>query len=132
MGANTVLIITNNIADARLLEDTLATARDGPFVTEWVRHLAEASTRLDRRGIDIILTELFLPDSQGLDIFDALFKLAPLIPIMTLCEEQNEYLAIEAVQRGAQGFLSKGHFQSALVPQALRNIIQRKRVEEAL
>jgi len=84
------------------------------------------------RGIDIVLVDLFLPDSQGLDTFDALIKLVPPLPIMTLCDEDQEILAIEAVQRGAQGFLSKGYFQSALVPQALRNIIERKKVEEAL
>lgn len=132
MTANTVLIITDDVADAKLLEDTLATARDGPFITDWVRHLSDAATRLDRRDVDIILADLFLPDSHGLETFDVLFKLVPFIPIMLLCSEKNEHLAIEAVQRGAQGFLSKGHFQHALVPQALRNIIQRKKVEEAL
>ncbi|MFC7516694.1 putative bifunctional diguanylate cyclase/phosphodiesterase [Herbaspirillum sp. GCM10030257] len=132
MTANTVLIVTNDVADAKLLKETLAAARDGPFITEWVRHLSEVVTRLGRRGVDIILVDLCLSDSQGLDTFDVLFELVPAIPIMTLCDEENEYLAIEAVQRGAQGFLSKGHFQNSLVPQAIRNIIQRKKVEEAL
>ncbi|HCY64138.1 MAG TPA: two-component system response regulator [Oxalobacteraceae bacterium] len=132
MTVNTVLIITDNVADAKLLEETLATARDGPFITDWVRHLSDAVTRLERCSVDIILADLFLPDSHGLETFDALFKLVPPIPILVLCDEENEHVAIEAVQRGAQGFLSKGHFQTSLVPQALRNIIQRKKVEEAL
>ncbi|KIF83551.1 diguanylate cyclase [Noviherbaspirillum autotrophicum] len=132
MVANTVLIISNDAAEAKLLKDTLATARDGPFVTEWVGHLSDAISRLERRGIDIILASLFLPDSHGLDTFDVLFKLVPPIPIMMLSDEEHEALAIEAVQHGAQGFLSKGHYQNSLVPQALRNIIQRKKVEEAL
>ncbi|WP_136414592.1 EAL domain-containing protein [Herbaspirillum sp. ST 5-3] len=132
MTGNMVLIVTDDVADAKLLEETLATARDGPFMTGWVRRLSDAASRLERRGVNIILTDLFLPDSHGLETFDALFKLVPFIPIMMLCDEQNEHLAIEAVQRGAQGFLSKGHFKNSLVPQALRNIIQRKKVEEAL
>jgi diguanylate cyclase (GGDEF)-like protein/PAS domain S-box-containing protein len=132
MAANTVLIVSDDAADAKLLEDTLATVRDGPFVTEWVRHLSDAVNRLDKHGVDIILVDLFLPDSHGLATFDVLFKVSPPIPIMTLCNEEYEPLAMEAVQRGAQGFLSKGHFQNSLVPQALRNIIQRKKVEEAL
>jgi diguanylate cyclase (GGDEF)-like protein/PAS domain S-box-containing protein len=132
MAANTVLIVSDDAADAKLLEDTLATVRDGPFVTEWVRHLSDAVNRLDKHGVDIILVDLFLPDSHGLVTFDVLFKVSPPIPIMTLCNEEYEPLAMEAVQRGAQGFLSKGHFQNSLVPQALRNIIQRKKVEEAL
>jgi diguanylate cyclase (GGDEF)-like protein/PAS domain S-box-containing protein len=132
MTANTVLIVTDDFADAKLLKETLASARDGPFIAEWVRDLSGLVSRLDHPRIDIILIDFFLPDSQGLETFDVLFKLVPTIPIMTLCSEANEHLAIEAVQRGAQGFLSKGHFQSSLVPQALRSIIHRKKVEEAL
>ncbi|MDQ3186859.1 MAG: PAS domain-containing protein [Pseudomonadota bacterium] len=51
---------------------------------------------------------------------------------MTLSREEDEELSIEAVQRGAQGFLTKGHFKNSLVPQAIRNIIHRKWVEESL
>lgn len=132
MATHTVLIVTDDAKDAKLLEDTLATARDGPFITEWVRYLSDAITRLERRGIDITLVDLFVADSSGIQTFDALFNLTPRIPIMTICDEADEALAIEAVQRGAQGFLSKGHFQNWLVPQALRNVIHRKKVEEEL
>lgn len=132
MTANTVLIVTDSVTDAELLAETLSNARDGPFVTDWVRHLGDATGRLERCDVDIILTDLDLPDSKGVETFDLLFKLAPSIPIMTLCSAEHESVAIEAVQRGAQGFLSKGYFQNALVPQALRSVIQRKKVEEAL
>lgn len=49
---------------------------------------------------------------------------------MTLFAVEDEMLTTEAVQRGAQGYLSKAHFGSYLVPQSLRNMIQRKVVEE--
>lgn len=130
--ANTVLIVTDHANDAKILEETLGKAKDGPFEIEWARRLSESLERLKRDGIDIVLIDLFLPDSQGLETFDVLFKLVPGVPIMTLTDEAQESLSIEAVNRGAQGFLSKGHFQNSLVPQALRNIIQRKCVEEAL
>jgi diguanylate cyclase (GGDEF)-like protein/PAS domain S-box-containing protein len=130
--SNAVLIITDNAEDAKTLHDTLVTARDGPFVVEWKRNLSDGLNRLKQGGIAIVLVEFFLPDSQGIETFDALFKIAPLVPIMTLSDEVHERLSIEAVERGAQGFLSKGHFPSTLVPQALRSIIQRKCVEDAL
>jgi diguanylate cyclase (GGDEF)-like protein/PAS domain S-box-containing protein len=132
MSTNRVLVVTADEQDAKLLEETLATARDGPFITEWVCRLSDAIARLESKGIAIILVDLFLPDSNGIETFDALFKLTPPVPIMTICDEENEELAIEAVQRGAQGFLSKGYFQNSLVPQALRNVIHRKKVEEEL
>jgi diguanylate cyclase (GGDEF)-like protein/PAS domain S-box-containing protein len=132
MAVNTVLTISGDAADAKLIQSTLATARDGPFNTEWAVDLAAGLARLHRGGIDIILVDLFLRDSEGVETFDALFNLVPPIPIMLLCDEQNEAAAFEAVQHGAQGYLSKGYFPNALVPQALRSIIQRKKVEEAL
>lgn len=128
----TVLIITDDVADAKLLEETLAKAKDGPFHTECVRDLSVALERLRKGGVDIVLVDLFLSDSQGVETFDALFDLVPPVPIMTICGAENEDAAIEAIQRGAQGYLSKGYFHNSLIPQALRGIIQRKKVEEAL
>jgi diguanylate cyclase (GGDEF)-like protein/PAS domain S-box-containing protein len=129
---NMVLIITAESADADSLKQVLGTARDGPFDIAWVTTLSEGLTRISEVPIDIILTDLFLPDSEGIATFDRLFLVAPDIPIMTLAFDEDEPAAIEAVQRGAQGYLSKGYFQNSLVPQALRNIIHRKAVEEAL
>ncbi|WP_052452172.1 putative bifunctional diguanylate cyclase/phosphodiesterase [Noviherbaspirillum autotrophicum] len=132
MEANTVLIITGNDEDALMIEEPLKTARDGPFITDRVHDLAGALDRLRAGDIDIVLVDLFLKDSEGGATFDALFQLKPSVPIMTLCDEENEAASIEAVQHGAQGYLSKGYFSNTLVPQALRNIIQRKKIEEAL
>lgn len=132
MTANKVLIITGDATDAKLVQATLATARDGPFNTEWAFDLSAGLSRLRQGGVDIVLVDLFLRDSEGVETFGALFNLVPPTPIMVLCDDENEDAAIEAVQRGAQGYLSKGYFPNALIPQALRSIIQRKKVEEAL
>ncbi|HCE10059.1 MAG TPA: two-component system response regulator [Oxalobacteraceae bacterium] len=127
-----VLIITGDAGDAKTLQQVLAEASDGPFAIEWVTQLSDALTRLRAGGIDAILADMWLRDSRGIGTFDQLFALAPHTPIMTLNAQDDEALAIEAVQRGSQGYLSKGHFCSYLVPQSLRNIIQRKAVEEAI
>lgn len=130
--ANRILIITGDATDAKTLEDVLRKAKDGPFDIEWVTRLSHALERLDAGGIAAMLVDLSLPDSQGIETFDKLFAAAPQTPILTLSAEEDEAFATEAVQRGSQGFLSKGHFGSYLVPQSLRNIIQRKAVEETL
>lgn len=130
--ANRILIITGDATDAKTLEDILRKAKDGPFGIEWVTRLTDALERLRAGGIDAMLVDLSLPDSQGIETFDKLFAAAPRTPILTLSAEEDEALAMEAVQRGSQGYLSKGHFGSYLVPQSLRNIIQRKAVEEVL
>ena len=129
---NRVLIVTADPDDARTLERVLGKAKDGPFAIEWVARLSDALERLRAGGIDAILADLSLPDSQGIETFDQLFAVTPQTPILTLSAVEDDALATEAVQRGAQGTLSKGHFGSSLVPQSLRNIIQRKAVEESL
>jgi diguanylate cyclase (GGDEF)-like protein/PAS domain S-box-containing protein len=130
--ANRILIISASPPDIGALKKALGRASDGPYVIETASRLSQAMARLAHGGIDAILADLTLPDSQGIDTFDKLFATAHHTPIMALSATADEPLAVEAVQRGAQGYLSKGHFESYLVPQALRNIIQRKAVEEGL
>ena len=129
--SNRILLVTDDASDAGILKHVLDRARDGPFEIVWVTNLALAVERLRSGDIDAILLDLELPDSSGIATFERMFEVASHTPIMTLSPDDEEPLAIEAVQRGAQGYLSKGHFASYLVPQALRNIIHRKAVEEA-
>ena len=116
--ANQILIITGDATDAKTLDDVLRKAKDGPFDLKWVTRLSDALERLRTGGIDAILVDLSLSDSDGIETFDKLFGAAPKTPILTLSAEEDEALAREAVQRGSQGYLSKGHFGSYLVPRA--------------
>jgi diguanylate cyclase (GGDEF)-like protein/PAS domain S-box-containing protein len=130
--ANRVLIISPSADDIRTLEHALRDARDGPFDVESASTLTEGVRRIRRGGIDAILADLTLPDSQGLASFDQLYEAGRHTPILTLCELDDEDDAKEAVQRGAQGWLSKGYFDNILVPQSLRNVIERMKVEQRL
>lgn len=129
---NRILILTSNSSDANTLTDALSHSRDGPFLIESLGRLDTGLLRLHKGGIDLILVDLTLPDCQGIDTFKKLFAAYPEMPILTLSAREEEACAIEAVELGAQGYLSKGHFVSSLVPQALGNIIQRKNVEKQL
>lgn len=127
---NRVLIISADSVVAKDLEDALHKVGDGQFFVQRVSHLSEAIAQLHNGGIDAIMANLSLPDSQGIETFDKLFAVAPHVPIIMLCVADDEMLTTEAVQRGAQGYLSKDHFRSYLVPQTLRNCIQSKALEE--
>jgi diguanylate cyclase (GGDEF)-like protein/PAS domain S-box-containing protein len=129
---NRILILTNSLVDADILKEALSDAGDGPFVVETLNSLAAGIDRLAHGGIDAVLVDLTLTDSTGLDTFDRLFAVACHTPVLTLITIDEEAMGREAVQRGAQGYLLKGHFERFLLPQALRNIIQRKCVEESL
>lgn len=129
---NRVLIITANAEDAKTLEQALSKSCDGPYALEVITPLGPALERLKKDDIDAILVDLTLSDSQGIDTFDHLFAAVPQVPIMILSTAGDERLAILAVEHGAQGYLTKGHFESYLVSQSLRNIILRKAVEETV
>jgi diguanylate cyclase (GGDEF)-like protein/PAS domain S-box-containing protein len=131
---NQVLIVSDDLADVAALREALEKAHDGPYRATSLARLSDALEllRRDDVDIDVILIELQLPDSEGIDTFDKVFAATPHIPILTLSTLEDDALGVEAVQRGAQGYLSKGYFSSYLIPQALRNVIQRKAVEQRL
>ncbi len=79
-----------------------------------------------------MLVDLFLPDSQGIDTFDRLFRAAPQIPILVLSAPEDEELAKLAVQRGAQDYLLKTRLDDYLLPKALRSMVERAAIAEAL
>lgn len=127
---NRVLIVTGEAAVAADLEAALTKPLVPRFSVLWAKSLAEALGHLRNGDSDAILADLMLRDSSGIATFDQLFTLAPHLPIIVLCAADDEMLTTEAVQRGAQGYLSKGHFNSYLVPQTLRTCLQRKVIEE--
>jgi diguanylate cyclase (GGDEF)-like protein/PAS domain S-box-containing protein len=128
--SNRVLIITGDDGDAKALVDVLAKDRFGSFETERVTQLSDGLRRIGKNDIDAIMVDLSLPDSRGIDTFDKLFAAAPHTPILMLSRVEDEMLATEAVQHGAQGYLSRDHFGSYLVSQSLRHVIRSKTVEE--
>jgi len=125
-----ILILTNSDPDKKMLTETLAKASDGPFTAECSSKLSAGLARLERGAIDLVLVDLHLSDSQGIETFKNLFSAFPHIPILILSGLEEEQAAMEAVELGAQGYLSKGYFSGTLTPQSLRNIIRRKAVEE--
>lgn len=130
---NQILVITDDSTDAHTLIGILGTAKGSSFDVHWRRRLATGLKKLRTGGVDAIIVDLSLPDSQGVATFDQLFAVAPHVPILTLSDgDKDNALSVEAVQRGAQGYLTKGYFISNLVPQVMRNLIQRKSVEASL
>jgi diguanylate cyclase (GGDEF)-like protein/PAS domain S-box-containing protein len=128
--ADQVLILTDNPDDAKALVNILERNGSG-YETIWVRHLSAALSRLRAKDIDAVIADLSLPDSDGVATFDELFAVGQHAPILVLSKTGREHLAIEAVRRGAQGYLSAGTFGSGIVLQTLNGVIRRKAIEEA-
>ena len=99
---------------------------------ERVGRLSDAVKRLRNEGIDAILLDLLLPDSQGIGTFEAVFAAAPHVPILLLAGRENEEIARQATQLGAQDHLLREHLDAYWLPRILRNAIERKASDEAL
>jgi PAS domain S-box-containing protein len=123
-----VLLVEDNPGDARLIREML---NDVPAARLRLHHadrLAAGLERLD--GVDVVLLDLSLPDSQGLETFRRLRDRAPEMPIVVLTGLADETLAVRAVQEGAQDYLPKGQVDGQLLVRSMRYAIERQRAEE--
>jgi diguanylate cyclase (GGDEF)-like protein/PAS domain S-box-containing protein len=127
-----LLLIDGDPADAKIVREALADSREGPFEVEWVTRLSDGLERLSRSGIRAVLLNMFLSDSEGIATFEKLHLAAPRIPILVLSAVGDEDIAQQAAHRGRQDYLRMDHLDSYSLPQALRNLIDRKALEEAL
>jgi len=127
-----VLLVEDDPADARLIQEALAGGEDGLFRVAWVTRLSDALERLGRENIEVVLLDLTLPDGQGLEVFDLVFQAAPNALILVLSSANDEGTASQAVQRGAHDYLVKNHVDAHWLPRALRYLIERKATREAL
>src|SRR5512133_310881 len=127
-----VLLVEDNPGDARLIQFMLADAGGDFFDAEIVERLRDGLTRLARGGIGVVLLDLSLPDSQGLDTFAQMYAQAPHIPIIVLSGLNDTTVAVQAVHEGAQDFLVKGQVDGQLLVRAMRYAMERKRLTDQL
>ena len=127
-----ILLVEDNPGDARLVREMLAEARGESFAVTWVPSLSEALAHLDRGGIDLVILDLGLPDSQGLDTFLHAYEHGSHLPFLVLTGYADETLGSTAVQQGAQDYLPKGEVTSSILCRAIRYAIERKQAEEEL
>jgi signal transduction histidine kinase len=127
-----ILLIEDNLASARLLQEFLTQAQSQEFTLVHVKRLGEALQELSQCNYDVILLDLTLPDSQGLSSLPPLICQAPSTPIVVLTNTNDEELAIEAVRQGAQDYLVKRQVNVDVLARSLRYAIERKQVLESL
>ena len=127
-----VLLIEDNPGDARLLREMLIEAGINKFNLVHVKRISEGLNRLRQDNFQVILLDLSLPDSHGLETVDRVCNAAPYVPVLVLTGLDDEALAIRAVRKGAQDYLIKGQMDGNLLVRAIRYATERKRTEEAL
>jgi signal transduction histidine kinase len=122
-----VLLVEDNPGDARLARELLGEVESFEFELEHVERLSEAVSALNRSRFDVVLLDLSLPDSQGLDGIAGLQKAVPAVPIVVLTGRNDDSVAIDVLKAGADDYLIKGQGDGQLMVRAIRYSIERAR-----
>ena len=122
----TVLLIEDNPGDAALFRQMLLDATSTSVNLTWVDTLAKALAELQTQTVDVILLDLNLPDSTGLDTLQQVYCNNPLSPIIVLTGFDDDSTAAKALRQGAEDYLVKGTIDSQTLLRAIRYAIERK------
>src|SRR6266481_2785898 len=130
MSADTVhvLLVEDNEEHVQFLTQLLLSS-EGQFQTVSVGTLEAALGKLASQRFGLILLDLTLPDSNGLETFIRIIENAREVPIVVLSGINDVGLAVETVQLGAQDYLVKGHVDNHLLVRSLQYAIERKRIQ---
>ncbi len=127
-----VLLIEDNPADAQLVSTALSESLAGRFRLQLADSLAAALPCLAAGGVDVVLLDPGLPDSDGLDTLAAIHRAAPHTPVVVLSGSTDEQFALDVVQANAQDYLVKDHLTNHTLTRSLRYAIERKRAQDVL
>jgi len=128
----TVLIVEDSRTDSTLLARMLPATGPTNFQVVQASDLKQAEAAAAKQFFDVIICDLALPDSTGLQTVSRLRACAPRSAILIISGTDDETVAVEAVRQGAQDYLVKGKFDAAALRHAIRYAIERGRLQIAL
>lgn len=123
-----LLLVEDNPVDVLAVRNELSSLTGTLFVPSRAESLAEAVDILHNGAVDLVLLDLGLPDSSGLDTFLALQANAPDVPIIVMSGLDDEFLAVEAVRQGAQDYLVKGKCDGLSISRSAAYAIERQQL----
>jgi Flp pilus assembly CpaE family ATPase len=123
--ATKILLVEDNPADARLVQETLASQSIAKFKVVHVGRLGAALERLSEEHFDVVLLDMSLPDSRGLDTLTRMRRQTASVPIVVLSGLADETVAMKAVREGAQDYLVKGNADGNVLARCIGFAIER-------
>jgi signal transduction histidine kinase len=134
--AMTILVVEDEPGDFGLIRSLVHLAHHGHSGDEepviWAQTLAEGLAEVGRQQPDIVLLDLSLPDSSGVATVRAMRAALPYAPIVVLTGHDDSWLAIAALEAGAQDYLVKGQFDVDALKRAVRHALVRGALESRL
>lgn len=123
-----VLIVEDDDADMELLRRYLSRAQGIHFDIEEADRISSGINLLKKRDFDIVISDLGLPDSLGIESFLKLHELYPEMPMIVLTGLDDQGTALKAVQSGAQDYLVKGKIDTNLMVRSIQYSIERQKL----
>lgn len=127
-----VLLIEDNPGDARLLREMLDEVQYQSFLLFHAETLYEGFNKLSEVPFDVVLLDIGLPDSPGIEAIKPIKQRAPELPIIMLTGLDDEDAALASLKTGAQDYLVKGQTDSGLLLRSIRYAIERGRIASDL
>jgi signal transduction histidine kinase/DNA-binding response OmpR family regulator len=125
-----ILLVEDMPDDARRVEDAARLSAIPVFELVRVTTLAAALDRARAESFDVILSELNLPDSQGLDTVRMMQRGAPYCPMVVLTAAMNDTLAVDVLREGADDYLVKDEVSPSALLRAARHAIERRQAAQ--
>lgn len=119
-----ILLVEDNPGDFRSIREMLNELDDNQYEIFHTTRLDNGLKILVKDNFDLILLDLCLPDSEGMDTFNIMKYNADDIPIIVLTGLNEDIFAVSAVGRGAQDYLVKGEINSKLLASSIQNAMK--------
>jgi diguanylate cyclase (GGDEF)-like protein len=125
-----ILLVEDNRGDVRLFRENLSESGGHQYELTCAYNLDEALRRLDDEQYDVIVLDLTLPDSRGINTLTSVRMHAPQVPVILHTTVNDEALAVTALQNGAQDYLIKGQADGSMLSRSIRYAIERHQAGE--
>jgi two-component system, cell cycle sensor histidine kinase and response regulator CckA len=122
-----ILLIEDNLGDTYLIEENLEEFADFSYEIKNVETLNEALSVLNNQPFDVILLDLVLPDSHGINTFLSIHNINPLVPIIILTGVSDKTIESYAIKEGAHDFLVKGQTEGRLMECIMQCLIEHRK-----
>ncbi|MBI1859047.1 MAG: response regulator [Candidatus Melainabacteria bacterium] len=122
-----VLLIEDNEKDAKLIQEELSSSMDTFFNITHEKSLRESLQTIAKENFDVILCDLTLPDSTGLETFQSIQATKNGTPVVILTGIKDENLAMNAVREGAQDYLNKQDIDENTLVRTIKYAIERQK-----